>query len=87
MNPHARVYLKGNCYIFPNGCFLTVIQSMFTEVEVANQWDCRAIVCPTLHMCFCLWANLWADDPEIQNGKRTIVGGDLYIFITKYPYP
>ena len=34
-----------------NRLFLTVNQSMFTEVEVANQWHCRAHnnLCPTLH--------------------------------------
>ena len=34
-----------------NGPFLTVNQSMFTEVEVANQWHCSAQnnLCPTLH--------------------------------------
>ena len=33
-----------------NGPFLTVNQSMFTKVEVANQWNCRAHnnLCPTL---------------------------------------
>ena len=34
-----------------NGPSLTVNQSTFTEIEVANQWHCRAHnnLCPTLH--------------------------------------
>ena len=34
-----------------NGPFLTVNQGMFTEIEVANLWHCRAHnnLCPTLH--------------------------------------
>ena len=39
----------------PNGPFLTVNQSMFTKVEVTNQWHCRALnnLCPTLHKTTC----------------------------------
>ena len=38
-----------------NGPFLTVKRSMFTEIEVANQWHCRAHynLCPTLHKRTC----------------------------------
>ena len=34
-----------------NGPFLTVNQSIFTEIEVTNQWYCRANnkLCATLH--------------------------------------
>ena len=42
----------------PNGPFLTVNQSIFTEVEVANEWHCITHnLCPTLHKrtcAFCL---------------------------------
>ena len=57
-----------------NGPFLTVNQSMFTEVEEANIGQCRAHnnLWTTLHKrtcAFCLWANLWAFDPGM-NRKR-----------------
>ena len=37
--------------VLNNGPFLTVNQSMFTKVEVTNQWHYRAHdnLCPTLH--------------------------------------
>ena len=71
-----------------NGPFLTVNQSMFTEVEVANQWYCRAHnnLCPTLpknkkHVLFVCEQTCEQLTLEwIENGKRTI---DLYIFISK----
>ena len=39
-----------------NGRFLIANQSMFTEIEVANQWHCRAHnnLCPTLHIRTCV---------------------------------
>ena len=53
-----------------NGPFLTVNQSMFTEVELANQWHCRAQnnICPTLHKrtCAFLWSRLRAVDPGMN---------------------
>ena len=54
-----------------DGPFLTVNQSLFTEVEVANQWHCRAHnnLCPILHKrtcAFCLWANLRPVDPGMN---------------------
>ena len=60
--------------IWKDGPFLTVNQSMFIEIEVANQWHCRAHnnLCPTLHKgtcAFCLWSGLWVVDPGM-NRKR-----------------
>ena len=51
-----------------NGYFLTVNQSMFTEiVEVANQWHCRAYNnhCPISHKRTCDFC-LWAIDPGMN---------------------
>ena len=43
--------------VMGNGPFLTVNQSMFTEIEVANQWYCRTLynLCTTLHKRTCVF--------------------------------
>ena len=74
-----------SCSSISNGPFLNVKQSMFTQVEVANQWHCRAHnnICPTLHkrtLSF-LFVSIWP-----RNEKKTVKeqkGGDLYICIKK----
>ena len=55
----GRLFITSVFMSCVNGPFLTVNQSMFTEVEVANQWYFRADnnLCPTLHKrtcAFCL---------------------------------
>ena len=70
-----------------HGPFQNVNQSMFTEIEVANQWPCRAHnnFCPTYtkeHVLFvCDKACEHMTQKWIENDKRTIEGGDVYIFI------
>ena len=76
-----------NIWLYYNGPFLTVNQSMF---EVVNQWHSGVHnkLCPTLHKRTCVFvcdkdkACEQLTQEWIENGQRKLEGGDLYFFIT-----
>ena len=75
-------------YIY-NGPFLTVNQSTFTEVEVVNQWYCRAHnnLCTKEHALFvCDQACEQLTQEWIENGKRTI-SNRLYMYAHDKKHP